>query len=205
MENTQIPKPLCIGLTGNSGGGKSLVAEIFREYGAVVIDADAIGRESYERHPALKEALVHEFGRDILNADGTINRRILGAMVFGDEKKLRKLNERVGAYLWPEVRRQMEEAKTQGAQLIVVDAALIFEAGIRDWFDRIVAVIADERLCIERIMKRDGLSELQVIQRLQAQLSADEKKRLAHDVIINNDDLHELRRQTEALIRHYLD
>lgn len=181
-----------VGLTGNTGSGKTTVAKLFEGLGAIIIDADQIGREALDRHEKLRLQVINVFGESIINGNDGINRKKLGAMIFSDPEKKALLNKLINPYLWPEVRRRIEEQKKTDARLIMVDAALIFEAGIESWFDTIIVVAADPEACVNRIMMRDGISRADAMNRMNSQISQEEKIAKADHVIRNDGPAEEL-------------
>ncbi len=203
MKPTLLKKTRVIGLTGNTGSGKTTIAGIFRELGAVIIDADRIGKEALEKNEALRRSVIKAFGGGILDSNGGIVRKKLGAIVFSDPEQLQRLNELIGPYLWPEVKRRIQEEKSGTVPLIVVDAALIFEARIENWFDAVVVVIACENTSAERIMKRDGLNREEALMRMRSQMDIQRKISGADHVVANEDDMGQLRWEVQRIYDRY--
>lgn len=187
-----------IGLTGGIGSGKSTVAAILAELGAVVIDADKIGHEIYLPGTEGFERVVAEFGADVVAADGTIDRRRLGARVFDDPAALARLNAIVHPLIGEETRRWMQAALAAATgNPIVVEAPVMLEAGWK-FFDRVWVVVVSREVAIARVMASRGLSREEVERRIDAQMSNDERERHADLVIRNDGTLAELRAQVEA-------
>lgn len=188
------------GLTGGIACGKSTVAAYFRELGARIIDADRIGHELLQPElPAYRE-VVEAFGKGILGRSGVIDRRRLGAIAFAGPEKLRRLN----AILHPRIIERVEDlaASAQKADphsVVIVDAALIFEAGIGGRFSKVVVVWCRPEQQIERCMAKTGLDYAEADQRVRSQISAEEKRRRADFVIDCSGSLEETRRQVEEL------
>uniref|UniRef100_V9KJY8 Bifunctional coenzyme A synthase n=1 Tax=Callorhinchus milii TaxID=7868 RepID=V9KJY8_CALMI len=161
--------PYLIGLTGSTGSGKSSVLKILHKLGAHCIDADKLGHETYQPGTLSYHRIIQEFGQDIVQTDGTINRSVLGKKVFRDEEKLKRLS----AIVWPEIAKLMEqkiaEAVAEGATVCVVDAAVLMEAGWADMFHEIWVTFVPEEEALQRIMRRDNLSEEDAKQRLESQ------------------------------------
>jgi phosphopantetheine adenylyltransferase/dephospho-CoA kinase len=175
-----------IGLTGGIASGKSTAAALLKEYGAIVIDADRVGHRVYEPGTSGFQAVVNEFGHDLVAADGTINRQLLGGKVFGDPAQMQRLTDIV----WPEIRKLAAEEiadlkKRDRKATIVLEAAVMIEAGWTDLADEVWVVTVSPEIARDRLMSRNGLTEAQAQSRIDSQLS--NKERLAYaDVKIDN-------------------
>ncbi len=188
------------GLTGGVASGKSTVARMFEELGAKVIDADRIGHELLGSTQPPYNEIVRRFGKEVLDASGEIDRRRLGAVVFSDAAKLRELN----AILHPRIIERVEkEAQRYRAQdpraVILVDAALIFEAGIGSRFEKLLVAWCPPEMQIERLMAKRGLSRKKAEQRVASQIPSDEKRRRADYVIDCSGSPEDTRKQVERL------
>ena len=188
------------GLTGGVASGKSTVARMFEELGAKVIEADRIGHELLGSTQPPYNEIVRRFGKELLDASGEIDRRRLGAIVFSDAAKLRELN----AILHPRIIERVEaEAQRYHAQdpraVILVDAALIFEAGIGSRFEKLLVAWCPPEMQIERLMAKAGLSRKEAEQRVAAQIPSDEKRRRADYVIDCSGSPEDTRKQVERL------
>lgn len=175
-----------IGLTGGIASGKSTAARYLEQLGASVIDADKLGHRVYEPDAPGFARVVEAFGDDVVGADGRIDRRALGGKVFGDADALKRLTDIV----WPEIRRLAEEEMAalladDPGRIVVLEAAVLFEAGWQDAVDEVWAVVVDPAAAVVRACARDGLSEEDVRRRIDAQMSNDERRRRA-DVVIDN-------------------
>ena len=188
---------LLVGLTGGIATGKSLVSEILRGLGAYIIDADKIAREVVEpQKPAWLE-IVEFFGKDIINKDRTINRKRLGEIVFNDPLKKRKLEEIVHPRVIEEENRMLKEylnIKPDG--IVIIDAALLIEAGSHKRVDKLIVVYADKETQTKRLMERDGLSRTDAEKKIASQLPLDKKVKMADFVIDNSKGIEETQRQT---------
>jgi dephospho-CoA kinase len=174
-------------LTGGIASGKSTAARFLREQGAHVIDADTLGHRSYEPGSCAHAQVVAAFGRDVLAADGRIDRKALAGKVFGKPGELKKLTDIV----WPAIRRLAEDeiARVRAAgtaRVIVLEAAVLFEAGWQDVGDEVWVIIVDRDVAIARAMQRDDIARSAIEQRLDAQLSNAERVARADVVIDNN-------------------
>ena len=193
---------LLVGLTGGIASGKSLVGAIFRELGAQIIDADQLSREVVEPGQPAYQEIVAAFGREILQPDGCLDRKKLGAQVFSDPEKRRRLESIMHPRIQVLRQARCQALADQGFDGIVIqDAALLIEVGAQNTVDRLVVVYVDEATQRERLMARDGLSEAEAQARIRSQMSLDEKARLAHYVVDNRGSPQETRRQVEAIYR----
>jgi dephospho-CoA kinase len=188
---------MIIAVTGSIASGKSLFAG-FLGRGAVVIDADRIGHEVIRKGGQAHDAVVAAFGPSILDAAGGIDRRILGTIVFNDPAERRRLEALVHPPLVAELARQVREAEKAGAPLVVVDAALIYELGLENEFDAVVAVSADRERQLEWLKAR-GLPEAEARRRIGAQLPANEKARRADFHVVNDDTIEALARTADRI------
>jgi dephospho-CoA kinase len=188
-----------IGLTGGIGSGKSTVSEMLRAKGAAVVHADLVGHEVYRPDTNVWDEIVTAFGRHVLTADGQIDRRKLGSIVFADTEALARLN----AITHPPMRRLMaerlDELRRQGRRVAVLEAALLIEAGWIDLVDEVWLTLLRPAVASQRLMDRSGLSREEAEKRIASQLSNDE--RLAHaDVVIDTDcSLEEVARRIDEL------
>lgn len=187
---------LIVGLTGNIATGKSEVASMFRDMGAQIIDADRIAREVVEKgSPALND-IIDNFGEEVLNKDGSLNRKALGEIVFRDPEKLSKLNEITHPRIMERIRSKLREYRSQGCDIVIIEAALIVEkGGMKDLIDKLVIVTSDEEEQISRLMKRDGISREDALYRIGSQMPISEKIKHADYVIDNSKSLDKTRKQ----------
>ena len=185
---------LLIGLTGNVGSGKSTVARIWREErGAALVDADHLGAEAVKPgNPALQK-LVERFGEEILQPDGSLNRRLMGRIAFSSTEKLEALNSIVHPEIVARIKSAIGQAKKKGVPALVVDAALIYEFGIDEILDRVVMVDAPLELRKRRMLAKDKMDQKTLEKLIGFQMDPEEMKRRAHFVIENSDDLESLR------------
>lgn len=188
------------GLTGGAGSGKSTVAAMFAELGARVIDADRVAHEVIRPpHPAYHE-IVREFGFEILDSQGEIDRKRLAAIVFADPEKLEILN----AFVHPRVLERIERLAegfllADPKAVVLVEAALHYEAGYAGHFKKIIVAWCHPEQQVERLMARMGLTREQAELRIAAQMPAEEKRRRADYVIDCSGDLETTRQQVVEL------
>ena len=175
-----------IGLTGGIASGKSTLSSYARERGAYVIDADLLGHRAYEPGTPCFEAVVSEFGQDIVAEDGSIDRKLLGAKVFAEGSSLKRLTDIV----WPAIKEmawlEIEDVKRRDQhRIIVLEAAVLLEAGWQDFVDEVWVAVVDAETAITRTMKRDGVDRAAVQSRIDAQISNEERIAVA-DVVFDN-------------------
>lgn len=192
-----------IGLTGGIGTGKSAAAQILAELGAEVIDADKVAHEMYAPGTPGWNAVVSAFGPDIVGPEGIIDRKKLGAIVFADPKERRRLEGILHPLVTAEIRRRIEALRSRGnVRVVVVEAALLIEAGWHELVDQVWLVTAQPKLVLERLQQQRGMSPQEVAARQQAQTNEETKRAFAHVVVENSGTLEELReRLREALAR----
>ena len=176
---------LLIGLTGPSGSGKGLVAEIFSRFGLPVINADEVYHQLLVPPSPCLEELVGRFGNVILTSAGTLNRRELASIVFSDPASLAALNSITHRYVMEEILRRTEQLRREETRAAILDAPQLFEAGANRMCGAVVSVLADKNLRLERILQRDGIDRDAALRRIAAQKS-DEFFRSHSDYIIEN-------------------
>lgn len=192
-----------VGLTGGIGSGKSTVARFLRELGATVIDADRVGHEIYLPGKPAYDEVVAAFGREIVASDGTIDRKRLGAIVFAEVAALRRLEAIVHPRIFATIKERIAQMRAQGATApIVVEAAILAEAGWQGFFDQVWLVIAPLAAVLQRVQAERGLSPEQIEARIQAQMPVEERRKRATLVIDNSGSIEELRAKVE---RHWRD
>lgn len=187
-----------IGLTGGIGSGKSTVSRLLAELGATVLDADKVAHQLYEPGKEAWEALVAEFGQGILTPTGAIDRAKLGGMVFSEPEALKRLNRIMHPRIFHRLRDILREYLQQGLGVVVVEAAVLLEAGWTPLVDEVWVTVASEETVVARLQQK-GLSPEQARARLRSQLPVEDKLKAAQVVIPNDGDLEELRRRVEAL------
>jgi len=190
-----------IGLTGGIGSGKSTVSKFLAHLGAVVIDADKVGHEVFKPGTKAWQEVVDAFGQGIISADGTIDRRKLGEIVFSNPGARAKLNQVMHPLIYEQVKSRIGEYGKKGVAIIIVEAPLLLEVGWKSLVDEVWVTSASEATVIKRLKEQKGLSETQSLARIRAQLTDEERIRQA-DVVIDTDcALDELKEKVEALWR----
>ena len=183
-----------IGLTGGIGSGKSTVAAMLADLGAVVINADTVGHDVYLPHTDGWRQVTAAFGPSIVRTDQTIDRPALGAIVFADPAQLRRLNAIVHPLIAADIRRRIDVLRSAGTTApIVVEAAVLIEAGWQSLVDTVWLVVASRAAVTQRVTAQRGLSAGDVVRRIDSQLSDDERRRCADVVIENTGSLDALR------------
>jgi len=188
-----------IGLTGGIGSGKSTVSQLLSDLGAVVLDADKVGHQAYQPGTETWREVVAAFGREIVASDGSIDRKKLGPIVFGDSEALARLNQIMHPRMYDMMADQIEEYRQQGVEVVVLEAAVLLEAGWTPLVDEVWVTVASESTVVRRVRERTGLSEEQVRSRIHSQLSNEERTKEASVVIDNDGSLDELRAKVEGL------
>jgi dephospho-CoA kinase len=193
-------RPLLIALTGGIASGKSAVAEIFAQLGAPVLDTDQIARDVVEPGTPTLAKLVAEFGSEILDANGRLDRARMRTRVFADPAQRKRLE----AITHPAIREELaaRAQRAQGPYQIHV-IPLLIESGRADLYDRVLVVDTSEEAQLKRLLARDGSSEAQARQILAAQASREDRLDTADDVIVNTGTLQDLHRFVQTLHRNY--
>ena len=190
-----------IGLTGGIGTGKSTVAGVLEDLGAELVDADRVGWQVYRAGTGGYRAVVDEFGEVVVGPDGEIDRKKLGSIVFGDPARMEALTGIVWPLIAGAVADRIAEETAAGTSILVVEAAVLFEARWEHLFDEIWVVTARNEMAVERLISRDGVAAESVRARMAAQLPDEERVRRADVVIDNGGDLTELRRSVKRVWR----
>lgn len=199
-------RPPVIALTGGIATGKSTVARMLTELGAVVVDADAIVHELQSPGSPLLPEIAEAFGDAVLDADGALDRAALADIVFGDAEARRRLERLVHPRVGTRMQARAEAAARSGAPLVVLDIPVFFESrrGATGGasgapFDAVVVVYAPEALQVERLMERNGFEREEAERRVRAQIPIEEKRAAADHVIDNSGSLEETERQVRDL------
>ncbi len=187
---------LIVGLTGGIASGKSTVAELFRQAGARVIDADRIAHQVMAPGGSAWNAVVEAFGEKILAADKRIDREKLGALVFADPRLRKQLEHIVHPHVHAAIEAEVARIRMQNPRALVVeDIPLLLETGMSRDLAELIVVYVPESVQLERLMKRDRLDRQAALQRIGAQIPMEEKKKRATLVIDNSGSAAETRKQ----------
>lgn len=185
-----------IGLTGGIATGKSQVSSILSELGAMVIDADIVAREVVQKGLPAWQQLKDTFGEEYFLSNGELNRRKLGQLVFSHPDELDKLNSITHPAIKAKIEERINDLKVQGYNgIVVVDAALLLEAGWETMVDQVWVVDAPIEKRIERLMNRDNLTRDQALSRINSQMSQQERIAKADKIIYNNSNIDSLKEQ----------
>ncbi len=188
---------LRVGLTGSIGVGKSYVAGILSELGCHVLDADQTAREVVAPGSAGCSAVVAAFGKEVLLDDGTLDRQLLGSLIFGDEKKRQLLNSILHPYIIAKQDEQLREWEAENADgIAVVDAALMIESGGYKRFEKLIVVHCRPEVQLERVMSRNGLSREEAQKRIDAQMPQAAKQKFADYLIDTSEGFQTTRKRT---------
>ena len=190
---------LVIGLTGGIGTGKSEVASLLQSFGAEVINADQVGHEAYTPNSESWREVVNTFGEEILQPDGQIDRGRLGAIVFSNPQQLDKLNAIMHPRMARMVGDKVEVLRDKGAPVVVVEAAVLFEAGWDSLVDEVWTTDSPVELVIERLQARNGMSEEEVRRRINSQMDRVERIERSDLVVDNSGDVAGLGETVKAL------
>lgn len=191
---------MILGITGNAGCGKSTVARIFQEWGVHLIQADEIGHELLKK-PEVKKRILDVFGQPILDNRGVIARKKLGGIVFSSPKKLKMLNSILHPLIGEQIKK---EISCFGDQLMVVEGALLFEAGWYLLMDKILVVFCSPETQFERLKNILGYNPVQIQGILRAQMPQEEKKLRADFLLENEGNLKKLREKVRKIYQNCL-
>jgi dephospho-CoA kinase len=183
---------LKIGVTGGIGSGKTVVCDVFARLGVPVLHSDEIAKELSNSNKVIQKKLISLLGSETYLSDGTLNKRLVAEKIFSNKE----LKQKVEAVIHPQVEKERErrikELIKQGHRFLIIEAALIYEAGLDKKLDAVVVVDAEEEVRITRVRKRDAVTEENVRARIDAQLDAKKKLEKADYIIHNNGTLEEL-------------
>ncbi|WP_307390194.1 dephospho-CoA kinase [Bacillus horti] len=194
---------MVIGLTGGIATGKSTVSRVLIDLGALVIDADKIAREVVKPgSPALLE-IKEEFGENILLENGELDRKALGHIVFQNQEARLKLNSIIHPAIRAEMTKQKEEALENGHSFIVMDIPLLFESKLEHMVEQILVVYIPQAVQLERLMQRDKIDKQEALNRINSQISIEEKKHRGHAYVNNSGTIQETAQQLELILKKW--
>ena len=186
-----------IGLTGGIGSGKTTVARMLERKGAVLVSADAVGHEVYQSGRPAWQEIVDAFGREVVAGDGSIDRKRLGAIAFSDPQQLRRLNAITHPRMKELMREKLEEERARGTEVVALEAALLFDAGWDDLSDEVWVTVAPPEVAAERTAERSGLNVEEVLSRIRAQMSNEERIARSQVLIDTDCSLEQTRKQVD--------
>ncbi|HIU85686.1 TPA: dephospho-CoA kinase [Candidatus Spyradomonas excrementavium] len=190
---------LSVGLTGNIASGKSIVESYFEKKGISVINADDVTHELIDKDRNIQQRIKKLFeNEDILDENGAISRAKIGKIVFSDQDKLEELEN----ILHPAVIKKIEEFfdEKRSEDIVIASVPLLFEIDIQPMFDKTILVCADKKIRLQRLMNRNGYSLEHALERINSQISQEEKRNIADFIIENNNDILELELQINKII-----
>lgn len=191
-----------IGITGNSGSGKSTVCKILEmKYNIEIIDADRIARQLTEQRSAYLEDIVKLFGEDILEENTKLNRKRLAQIIYNDNKKREELNRITFIHVVDKIKTIIKDIK--GVNLLVIDAPLLFESKLNEICDVIVGIVANENIKLDRICQRDRIDEQSASKRIDVQVNQDYIIEHSDYIIENNSTIEELMKKIEILYESF--
>jgi dephospho-CoA kinase len=188
-----------IGLTGGIASGKSSVARMLEQLGAVIIDADQLAREVVMPGTPAYLAILDAFGSGILNPDRTIDRGALGRLVFADAAARKRLEKITHPAIGMRAEERLAELRRSGLPAVFYMAALLIEAGVTSRVDEIWVVYVDGETQVQRLMERDGSSREEALRKIAAQMPMEEKKKFGNVVIDNRGTMGETERQVKEI------
>ncbi len=188
--------PLKIGLTGNIGSGKSTAALLFSELGAMTFDTDSVGHELLESDPNIVSGIVAAFGKNVVR-NGLISREILGRIVFSNPEKREKLESILHPAIMSAIDRRLNQSDV--CTYAVIEVPLLYEASLSGYFDYVILVKAEERSAIARASAKLGISEEDVLKRLNAQIPQSVKEKLADFTVANDGSTEDLKKKVVLL------
>ena len=184
-----LSEVMVVGLTGQTGAGKSTVSKIFSANGFAVINADSVARQVVEKGSMCLDEIADFFGNTVISEDGTLNRAALANIVFSDKAKLETLNTIIYPYITGEILRQIRVHSMKGEKLILLDAPTLFESRADDFCEIIISVLANADIREKRIIARDGLTVDQARRRMNSQLDEEFFKSHSDYIIHNNGNM----------------
>lgn len=191
---------MIIGLTGSIASGKSTVSAMLRRKGFPIVDADEIARLVVEPGSPVLLEICRQFGEDIVNEDGALNREKLGGRIFGNDEERQKLNGIIHPAIRQEMLRQKDEWLSNGANTVIMDIPLLFESKLQSFVDKIIVVSVSPEIQKERLIARNVLSQEEADARIQSQLPMEIKEKGADAVLSNDGTQEETAKQLECVL-----
>tara|TARA_B100000676_G_scaffold307441_1_gene365912 strand:+ start:671 stop:1267 length:597 start_codon:yes stop_codon:yes gene_type:complete len=192
-----------IGVTGNIGSGKTTFAKLFENHNSYIFNADKEAKNHLSKHSVLQKKIINIFGNHIIT-NNNLDFKKLAKIAFQNRKNQQILN----GIIWPEVsiliNNALRKAKNDDYDFFIVDAALLFEANFNHFFDYIILITADEKICLKRALKRNNLDLSQIKKRMNLQLSDKKKVKLSDYVILNDKSLNELELEFNKILIKFI-
>ncbi|MEH7504330.1 dephospho-CoA kinase [Neobacillus drentensis] len=194
---------LVIGLTGGIASGKSTVSKFFKELNITVVDADIEARLAVMKGESAYSKIIAEFGEDILLDNGEIDRQKLGSIIFHQAEKRKILNEITHPEVRKRMRDQVETAKKNSEEVVVLDIPLLFESKLTYMVDKTLLVYVDDETQLKRLIERNNLSVEDAGARIRSQMPLSDKIRLADAVIDNNGSIADTKKQLHDILAQF--
>lgn len=191
---------MIIGITGGIASGKSTASTYLLEKGYPVVDADKIAKEIVEPNKPTLQQIVEYFGQEVLLENGSLNREVLGSIVFQDEKARLALNSIMHPAIRKEMLQQANQFLNEGNKIVFLDIPLLFESKLTSIVDQTVLIYVPKEIQLERLMRRNSYSEEEALSRISSQMPIDEKKELASVVMDNSGSTEELYNQLDKYL-----
>jgi len=197
----EVRQMLKVGLTGGIGSGKSTVSNMFKDMQIPVIDSDLVAREVLNIYPQILQTIKEEFGEQFIDEKGELRRKELGSYVFEKESRKEKLDAIMIPFIKKEVYERLEQYNKDGAEICIVDAPTLIEHNINEKMDTNILVWVDRETQLERVKKRDLLDDREIANRINAQMSLDEKKKYVDFIIDNSKDIENTKHQFDMILK----
>ncbi|KAL8143090.1 hypothetical protein V2J09_016122 [Rumex salicifolius] len=200
LHATALPEMRIVGLTGGISSGKSTVSNIFKASDIPVVDADVVARDVLKKGTSGWKKVVKKFGEDILQPNGEVDRPKLGQIVFSDPSKRQLLNRLLAPHISSGIFQEVFRLWLKGSKVIVLDVPLLFEAKLDKWTNPVIVVWVDHETQLQRLKARDGISDEEAHNKINAQMPLDLKRSKADIVIDNNGTLEDLNEQVQKVL-----
>lgn len=194
---------MIIGLTGSIASGKSTVANMLKNYGLPIVDADVVARLVVEPGTPTLQKIVEVFGEEALTEEGAMDRQKIGSIIFNNEEKRKQLNSIIHPAIREEMLRQRDEHSENGATTVIMDIPLLFESKLQHFVEKIIVVSVSETTQLNRLMDRNQLTEEDAKARIASQLPLSVKEQGADAVINNNGTIEQTAQQLEKILRNW--
>ena len=191
---------LKIGLTGGIGSGKSTVSRMFKEKGLDIIDADIVSREVLELHPQILEKVRVCFGESFFNENGEFKRKEFGNFIFLNEERRKKYENIIMPFIKSEIFNRIMELEKEKKEICILDAATLIENGLQRHMDANILIWVDLTTQIKRVKDRDNLLETQVIDRVNSQMSLQDKKKFVDYIIDNSGTIERTKEELDKIL-----
>lgn len=192
---------LKIGLTGGIGSGKSTISSMLKEKKFVVIDADIVARDVLKIYTEVLESVKKEFGKEFFNENGELKRKEFGNYIFSDDNRRKKYEDMIMPFMRKHIFELLEKHQESGNEICFVDGATIIENNFHKYMDVNILVWVDLKTQIDRVRNRDNLTEDQVIDRINSQMSLEDKKKIVDFIVDNSKTLDYTRKELSETLK----